>query len=97
MDFSFLSSLNTSGVGELQAASQATKKGINEEQFSSVSPPDRKGLLDFMSESAFAMLLHHTPTQYPARAARQWIAPSNVRLRIINGELIQKIQKYSHP
>ena len=22
------------------------------------------------------MLLHHTPTQYPARAARQWIPPS---------------------
>ena len=30
-----------------------------------------KGLLDFMLESAFAMLLHHAPTQYPARAARQ--------------------------
>ena len=28
------------------------------------SPPDRKGLLDF---------IHHAPTQYPARAARQWI------------------------
>ena len=40
------------------------------------SPPDRKGLLDFMLESAFAMLLHHAPTQYPARAARQWIPPS---------------------
>ena len=47
------------------------------------SPPDRKGLLDFMMESAFAMLLHHAPTQYPARsrpasarAARQWIPPS---------------------
>ena len=39
------------------------------------SPPDRKGLLDFMLESAFAMLLHHAPTQYPARAARQWIPP----------------------
>ena len=26
------------------------------------SPPDRKGLLDFMLESAFAMLLHHAPT-----------------------------------
>ena len=25
-------------------------------------PPDRKGLLDFMLESAFAMLLHHAPT-----------------------------------
>ena len=40
------------------------------------SPPDRKGLLDFMLESAFAMLLHQAPTQYPARAARQWIPPS---------------------
>ena len=40
------------------------------------SPPDRKGLLDFMLESAFAMLLHHAPTQYPARAVRQWIPPS---------------------
>ena len=40
------------------------------------SPPDRKGLLDFMLESAFAMLLHHAPTQYPARAARQRIPPS---------------------
>ena len=40
------------------------------------SPPDRKGLLDFMLESAFAMLLHHAPTQYPAGAARQWIPPS---------------------
>ena len=40
------------------------------------SPPDRKGLLDFMLESAFAMLQHHAPTQYPARAARQWIPPS---------------------
>ena len=29
-----------------------------------------------MLESAFAMLLHHAPTQYPARAARQWIPPS---------------------
>ena len=42
----------------------------------SFSPPDRKGLLDFMIESAFAMLLHHAPAQYPARAARQWIPPS---------------------
>ena len=42
----------------------------------SSSPPDRKGLLDFTLESAFAMLLHHAPTQYPARAARQWIPPS---------------------
>ena len=40
------------------------------------SPPDRKGLLDFMLESVFAMLLHHAPTEYPARAARQWIPPS---------------------
>ena len=40
------------------------------------SPPDRKGLLDLMLESAFAMLLHHAPTQYPARAARQWLPPS---------------------
>ena len=40
------------------------------------SPPDRKGLLDFMLESAFAMLLHHAPIQYPARADRQWIPPS---------------------
>ena len=32
------------------------------------SPPGKKGLLDFMLESVFAMLLHHTPTQYPARA-----------------------------
>ena len=44
-------------------------------------PPDRKGLLDFMLESAFAMLLHHAPTQhpaseYPARVARQWIPPN---------------------
>ena len=39
------------------------------------APPDRKGLLDFMLESAFTMLLHHAPTQYPARAARQWILP----------------------
>ena len=38
------------------------------------SPPDRKGLLDPMLESAFAM--HHAPTQYPAKAARQWIPPS---------------------
>ena len=37
---------------------------------------DRKGLLDFMLESAFATLLHHAPTKYPARAARQWIPPS---------------------
>ena len=29
-----------------------------------------------MLESAFAMLLHHAFTQYPARAARQWIPPS---------------------
>ena len=50
------------------------------------SPPGRKGLLDFMLESAFAMLLHHPvsrqssspvdPAEYPARAARQWIPPS---------------------
>ena len=43
------------------------------------SPPDRKGLLDFVLESAFAMLLHHAPTQHPARAARaarQRIPPS---------------------
>ena len=33
--------------------------------FQGISPPDRKGLLDFMLESAFAMLLHHAPTQYP--------------------------------
>ena len=52
------------------------------------SPPDRKGLLDSMLESAFAMLLHHAPhpvsrqssspadpAEYPARAARQWIPP----------------------
>ena len=39
------------------------------------SPPDRKGLLDFMLESAFAMLPHHAP-QYPVRAVRQWIPPS---------------------
>ena len=37
------------------------------------SPPDRKGLLDLMLASAFARRLHHAPTQYPARAARQWI------------------------
>ena len=36
---------------------------------SGFSPPDRKGLLDFMLESGFAMLLHHAATQYPARAA----------------------------
>ena len=57
--------------------------------FTSCSPPDRKRLLDFMLESAFAMLLHHPPhalsrqssspvepAEYPARAARQWITPS---------------------
>ena len=33
------------------------------------------GVLDLFptrQESAFAMLLHHAPTQYPAKAARQW-------------------------
>ena len=39
-------------------------------------PPDRKGLLDFMLESASAMLLHHASHPDPARAARQWIPPS---------------------
>ena len=29
-----------------------------------------------MLGSAFAMLLHHAPTQYPARAARQWSPPT---------------------
>ena len=33
-------------------------------------------MIDFVLESAFAILLHHAPTQYPARAARQWIPPS---------------------
>ena len=36
-----------------------------------ISPPDRKGLVDFMLESAFATLLHHAPT----RAARQSGSP----------------------
>ena len=49
------------------------------------SPPDRKGLLDFMLESAFAMLLHHAPTQYPARAARYWIPPSIPPERLSSG------------
>ena len=35
--------------------------------FIGCSPPNRKGLLDFMLESAFAMLLNHAPTQFPAR------------------------------
>ena len=39
-------------------------------------PTREEGLLDFMLESAFAMLIHHAPTQYKARAARQWIPPS---------------------
>ena len=32
-------------------------------------PPDRRGLLDFTLQSAFAMLLHHPPTQYPKQLA----------------------------
>ena len=51
----------------------------------SFSPPARKGLLDFMLESAFAMLLHHAPTQYPARAVRQWIPPSIPPERLASG------------
>ena len=47
---------------------------------SSISPPDRKGLLDFMLESAFAMLQHHAPTQYPARAARQSECPARCKV-----------------
>ena len=46
---------------------------------------DRKGLLDFMLESAFAMLPHHAPTQNPARAARQWIPPSIPPERLASG------------
>ena len=49
------------------------------------SPPDRKGLLDFMLESTFAMLLHHAPTQYPARAALQWIPPSIPPEQLVSG------------
>ena len=49
------------------------------------SPPDRKGLLDFMMESAFAMLLHRAPTQYPARAARQWIPPGILPEQLASG------------
>ena len=49
------------------------------------SPPDRKGLLDFMLESAFVMLLHHAPTQYPARAALQWIRPSIPPEQLVSG------------
>ena len=40
------------------------------------SPPDRKGLLDFMLESAFAMLLQHAPTQYPARQSSSPVGPA---------------------
>ena len=49
------------------------------------SPPDRKGLLDLMLESAFAMLLHQPPTQYPARAARQRIPPSIPPEQLVTG------------
>ena len=38
-----------------------------------------------MLESAFAMLLHHAPTQYPARAARQWIPPTSPPERLDSG------------
>ena len=50
--------------------------------FPCFSPPNRKGLLDFILESAFAMLLHHAPTQYPARAVCQWIPPSRSSLPV---------------
>ena len=53
--------------------------------FSCFSPPDRKGLLDLMLESAFAMFLHHAPTQYPARAARQRIPPSIPPEQLVTG------------
>ena len=36
-------------------------------------------------ESAFAMLQHHAPTQYPARAARQWIPPSILPEQLASG------------
>ena len=59
------------------------------------SPPDRKGLLDFMLESAFAMLLHHAPTQYPARAARQWIPPSIPPEQLASGSRRVSPAKYA--
>ena len=39
-------------------------------------PTRQEGVVRIMLESSFAMLVHHAPTQYPARAARQWIPPS---------------------
>ena len=61
----------------------------------SFSPPDRKGLLDFMLESAFAMLPHHAPTQYPARAARQWIPPSIPPEQLASGS--SRVSRQSSP
>ena len=58
---------------------------LGEPWFECFSPPDRKGLLDFMLESTFAMLLHHAPTQYPARAALQWIPPSIPPEQLVSG------------
>ena len=61
------------------------------------SPPDRKGSLDCMLESAFAVLLHHAPTQYPARAARQWIPPSAPPAELASGSRRVSRQRRSIP
>ena len=66
-----------------QAAGPAATSRFQDMLF--FSPPDRKGLLDFMLDSAFAMLLHHAPTQYPARAARQRIPPSIPPEQLVSG------------
>ena len=58
---------------------------LNRLIFLNYSPPDRKGLLDFMLESTFPILLHHAPTQYPARAALQWIPPSIPPEQLVSG------------
>ena len=55
------------------------------------SPPDRKGLLDFLLES--------DPAQYPARAARQWIPPERLvsRSRRVSRQSCSPVDPAEYP